>query len=148
MSEERVSKPSRATLAAMDFENLMLDPKFKRFLFTVLDNAGMFSGNFHPDGRIHAAREGRRGLGLDILRTAERYVGPNALALIIEAEILALQETTNAPRSDYLEQRISELGGSDGLREPPGGKLAFLSYDDSDRTGDGAPDAGSGSRRG
>lgn len=138
-------KPSRSALAAADFESLMLEPKFKRFLFTVLHTAGMFTGNFHPDGRIHAAREGRRGLGLDILRTAERYVGPNALALILEAETLAQLETHDATQSDYHERRIAELGGEE-LREPGTG-LTFLDYNDPSGTGDGSTDAGAGSRR-
>jgi hypothetical protein len=133
-------KPTRQQLAALDFENLMLEPRFKRFLFTVLETAGMSASDFHADSRIHAFRAGRRSLGLDILRTAEAYLGLNAMALILEAEILAQQETSNAARSDYHEQRIAELGGDD-LREPGTG-LTYLHYPNSGGAGDGSPDEG------
>lgn len=76
----------RAELAQRDYEQLFLEEHFKRFLFTFFSLAGMFDADFHSDGRIHAWSAGRRSLGLDILRTAEKYLGPDALLRVLEAE--------------------------------------------------------------
>lgn len=121
------SRLTRQQLAAADLENLMLDERFRRFLFTVLDTSGMFTGNYQPDGRNHAFAEGRRSLGLDILRTAEHYAGPHALLRILEAEEKTQKEAPNGSRTDYNDERNRELGGGDDLREPGTG-LVYLDY--------------------
>ena len=120
---------TRAQQAALDFEGLMLDQRFLRTLYTILETAGMFTGNFHSDGRIHAMSEGRRSLGADILRTAERYAGPEALMRILAEEMKTLQESPHGNGSDYSRERNRELGGPDPDLREPGTGLTYLSYD-------------------
>ena len=85
----------RASQAQSDWVHLAAQPQFLRTLFTIFDTVGMYTGNFHPDGRIHAMSEGRRSVGLDILRTAERYLGPDAHLRVLEAEKQTLTEAPN-----------------------------------------------------
>lgn len=68
-----------------DLEALAADPKFLRFMFTVLSSAPMFSGTYGTDGRHLAYAEGRRSLGFDMLRSVEIVAGPDTLLRIVEA---------------------------------------------------------------
>jgi hypothetical protein len=86
LSVRAKAKPSREQMAEFDWQQLALQPHFLRMLFTILQTSGMFTGNFQPDERTHAFLEGRRSLGFDILRTAEKYLGPDALLRILTAE--------------------------------------------------------------
>src|SRR6476469_2112898 len=100
MSEERETLSIRAPntreqLAAADWRALLSDEKFLRVVFTILDLSGMFTGNFRPDQRTHAFFEGRRSLGLDILRTAEKYLGRDALNRILQADMKNPKEAPN-----------------------------------------------------
>jgi hypothetical protein len=129
--EERSSRLTREALAAADWEKMFIDPAFRRIVYTILETAGMFTGNFHSDGRIHAAREGRRSLGLDILRTAETYLGPEALPLILSEEMKTLKEAPHANRQrnrDYADRRRTELGPVDVDLREPGTGLSYLDY--------------------
>ena len=124
-----MSKMTRSQLAAADWESLMGSEQFKRTLYTIFETCGMFTGNFHSDGRIHAMSEGRRSLGLDILRTAERAFGPTALQAVLDAETKSQQEVTY-DRSDYIDDRDAELDpdGNDGKPRRPGSGLVYISY--------------------
>lgn len=108
----------------------MLRPDFKRFLYTIFETSGMFTGNFHSVDRIHAMSEGRRSLGLDILRTAERYAGPEALQLILAEEMKTLKETTSGKRSTSTNDRSTELDDGTGGGRPRavGSGLTYLDY--------------------
>jgi hypothetical protein len=108
-----MAKISRRDLARMDFESLAQSESFLRVLFTILETSGMLTGNFHSDGRIHAWSEGRRSLGLDILRSAEQVLGPLALSRILEAETKTQLEVNHDNRNDYRKQRRRELDGDD-----------------------------------
>lgn len=75
-----------------DLEALAADPKFLRFMFTVLSSAPMFSGTYGTEGRHLAYAEGRRSLGFDMLRSIELVGGPETLLRIIEAGTKAQKE--------------------------------------------------------
>lgn len=104
-----------------DLTALAADPKFNRFLFTILSSAPMFSGTYGTDGRHLAYAEGRRSLGFDILRSVELVAGPDALLRIIEAGTKAQKEyqddvSTNeqdeeldAPRQRDVARGLSEF---------------------------------------
>ncbi|MFL6728112.1 MAG: hypothetical protein ACJ8FS_16595, partial [Sphingomicrobium sp.] len=49
----------RDLLAESDLVHLSAQPQFLRTLFTIFELAGMFTGNYQPDGRNHAFAEGR-----------------------------------------------------------------------------------------
>lgn len=132
MSDERSARLTREQLAAADWESLMLQPAFKRTLYTILQSASILHGAYGTDGRHLPFAEGRRSLGFDILRTAERYAGPEALLLILSEEMKTQKEAphANRKRSDYQRQRNAELGGPDGSSPgiDPGEGLVFLDY--------------------
>jgi len=146
MSDENREQPrlTRAALARLDWENQFLQPAFRRIVFTIFETSGIFTGNFHSDGRIHAMSEGRRSLGLDILRTAETYLGPGALSLILAEEIEAQKGSVPNAKSEYADKRRAELGGNVELRDPGTG-LVFLDYADPGGTSGGSTDASAGS---
>lgn len=81
----------RAELAERDVENLMLDPRFLRFISTTLETSGMLQPAYGADGRNLPYMEGRRSLGFDILSTLEAH-RPDALVLVLQAELTALKE--------------------------------------------------------
>jgi hypothetical protein len=119
---------TREQIARADWEKLFLDKSFLRVVFTILKTAGMFTGNFQPVERTHAFLEGRRSLGFDILRTAEKYLGPDALLRILEAESSTLKEAPSGRRTDYPDRRTDELGSVDNDVRQPGTGLVFLDY--------------------
>lgn len=132
---------SREEQQRLDWEALMLNQGFLRTLFTILSSAGMFSNSsYQPvDAAAHFAA-GRRGLGFDILRTAEKYLGPDALISILEAEKKTLKETSNdRSGTDHDDERRDELGGSDDERAVVG--PVYLSYD-SEQSGSGSEPTG------
>jgi len=123
-------RPTREQLAQSDWQTLLHDEKFLRVLFTIMELAGMFTGNFQSDQRTHAYFEGRRSWGLDILRTAEKYLGPTALKCIVDAEMKTLQEApSDRSRTGYAEHRNRELGGDD-LDERSNENVRYLDYSD------------------
>jgi len=134
MSDDRVKltvlKITRAKRAQMDIEKLWLQPEFKRFLFTLLERAHIFSGIYGTDGRYLHFGEGRRSLGYDILRTVEQC-SPDALALILAEEVKSQKEAPNAkPQFD----RLRELRTDDdplgfGSYAPPGTGLYLYGAD-------------------
>lgn len=110
---------------ALDVSALMLDPKFRRWVLTVFETAGMYTGSFHPEaGAAHYAM-GRRGLGLDILRTLELHSGADAhIRILQEAQP---KEATN-DRTDISDGRDREPDASSGGRgrvEPEPGVLRY-----------------------
>jgi hypothetical protein len=114
MSDDRAPRLTRELIAQSDFIKLWGQPEFHRFMFTLLDASGMFTANFHSEDRIHAWREGRRSLGLDLLQTAESYSQQDrnaVLALILAAETDTQKEAPNGRRTSYPDERRAELGG-------------------------------------
>jgi hypothetical protein len=94
----------------LDMERLLALPEFLRFLSRVIQTSGIHSAETNgTDGR-HLVSEGRRDLGLNILRDAARGqpvddpAGAFSMTLIQvlrEEAQSALQETPNARRSRY-----------------------------------------------
>ena len=100
-------KVSRAQLAAMDVEALMLNEKFLRFLSTIRSTAGIETTAYGPEDRHLHFVEGRRSLWCDILRTVE-LASPEALLLILSEEMKASRETSSGRR------KYDRLGTDDG----------------------------------
>jgi hypothetical protein len=107
---------TRDYLAKNDAENLLLDDKFCRWLFTILTVAGISEGYFHPEVAVLASGEGRRGLGLDILNDLAAKSGQSkeeVLNRILSVEIKTQKEVQNARRSrnEHDRNRRAELDG-------------------------------------
>ena len=106
----------RAELEKADLESLILIPAFQRFMSTLLKNSGMFAGNYRADGRHLIFLEGRRSLGLDLLRAIE-HVRPEALLVILTEEMKTLKEypdgRRNYNRNDELDRDAAAIAGSD-----------------------------------
>lgn len=93
MSERRrlSNKEIAAKLQAAEEADLLRDPKFRRFLFRVLSEAGIFALTTFQRGDpgSSAYAEGRRSLGAEILHHL-KHVQPDVLALIAaEGDLLA-----------------------------------------------------------
>jgi hypothetical protein len=106
---------TRDVLHKFDSEELYLNPRFLRWLFTILDTAGIWTGYFHPEVAVLAAGEGRRGLGLDILTDLAAKTGKTkeeVLLSILAEEIKTQKEVSHAPRTrdQHTARRASELG--------------------------------------
>ncbi len=121
-----MSKLTREQLAVLDFQDLAQNDKFLRVIWTILDTAGMFTGNYQPDGRNHAFAEGRRSLGLDILRSTEKALGQDALQRILEAENKTLKEAPSARRTADSDDRNPDR--DDGSNVDHGHGIRYLDY--------------------
>ncbi len=95
-------------MVAMDVENLLELPGFRRFVFTVLESCGMYSGSFHSEAAFLAYAEGRRSLGLDILRTLTTVSADAHIRIMQEAQ--PFQEKQNGRRKHY----DRNIDGDDG----------------------------------
>lgn len=95
-----------------DADLLLARPEFRRFLFTAIQMAGLFDAANGQESRDLNWIEGRRSLGLDLLRWADQgqpepLRTPNALATL-NAIIL---EAINAPSKEKARGgRYDELG--------------------------------------
>lgn len=64
---------SKRTAEENDMQLLMALPEFKRFLFRAIQTSGLFQISTNgSDGRDLVFYEGRRSMGLDLLRDAEQ----------------------------------------------------------------------------
>lgn len=105
---------NRDFLAKNDAENLLLDDKFCRWLFTILDIAHITTGYFQPEVAGLAFGEGRRALGLDILNDLAAKTGQSkeeVLNRILSIEIKTQKEVQNAKRKNHSIARLDELDG-------------------------------------
>jgi hypothetical protein len=103
-------KLTRATVEQDDLRHLMDQPQFLRFLSTVLQDAAIFISAHGTETRTLHAVEGRRSLGLDILRKVEA-LRPDALEAILKAERLTQMEAPNGRRNRT--DRTAELDDPD-----------------------------------
>jgi hypothetical protein len=102
---------NRDTMAKMDAQNLLLDDKFCRWLFTILNSANITDGYFQPEVAGLAFGEGRRALGLDILNDLAAKAGQSkeeVLNRILSVEIKTQKEVQHA-KSRNNAARIDEL---------------------------------------
>ena len=80
--------------AARDFEGLMDDPRFRRFTWRMLGEAGVFQDKFSENSNRHAREAGKRAMGLWVMQQIdalcpERYaqmVRENQQQPVIENE--------------------------------------------------------------
>lgn len=105
---------TRDFLAKSDAENLLLDDKFCRWLFTILDISNITAGYFQPEVAGLAFGEGRRALGLDILNDLAAKSGQSkeeVLNRILSVEIKTQKEVQNARkyRNKSEHERTAEL---------------------------------------
>src|SRR5436190_8149785 len=121
-------KITRAALARMDIEALMLDAKFLRFLSTIRLHAGIETVAYGPEDRHLHFAEGRRSLWCDILRTAERAQS-EALLLILTEEMKAAKETTRDRTREYDRLRTDD-GDNSGDRDRDDGSAGLIGYVD------------------
>ena len=122
-----MSGNNRTELAHRDLEALMRDDRFLRFLFTVFSSAPMFSSAYGAEGRHLHFAEGRRSLGFDILRSAER-IRPDVLPAVLAAEMTALKEYPDGntyKRTDELDEDDRPIGAEG---RAPGSGLVYLDY--------------------
>jgi hypothetical protein len=117
LSAKPVKVPTLEELLPLDVEDLMLNPKFLRFMFTVFRDCGMYRGSFHSVAAASHWAEGRRSLGFDILRTLETHSGQDAhLRIMQEAQPKEAINDRRKHSSDYGADRNRELGGDDDGR--------------------------------
>jgi hypothetical protein len=110
---------TRSQMHKYDCEKLMLEPVFRRWLFTELQSCGIFTGYFQPEVAFLAYGEGRRSVGLDILSDLAGQTGQTkeeVLSTIIAEESKTLKEVLpngnrNSNRSDR--NRADELTDGD-----------------------------------
>ena len=116
---------TRDVLHKFDSEELCLNPRFLRWLFTMLDTAGIWQGYFHPDVAVLATGEGRRGLGLDILTDLAGQTGKTkeeVLLSILAEEIKTQKEVSHERRTrdQHTARRASELNPDASGSDPSG----------------------------
>lgn len=103
-----------------DMAQLLDLPAFRRMLWRIINESGMMRSAYGTDGRDLAYREGRRSLGLDILRWAD--------------------SGQPLPRDDALSTWLAALSEEERTSPPPKGKPRDrrsdpLRIDDSDDDG-------------
>ena len=134
LSARPVRQPKRVSLddmVALDIENLMLIPAFRRFCFTIFRDCGMYTGSFHSEAAFLAYAEGRRSLGLDILGRLA-HASPDAHIAIL-TEVQPLQEASNGRRKRYDRNDLDGDGDYERTRNGnPERDGEFLHDDDDD----------------
>lgn len=120
------SAPSNAELFPLDCQDLMERAAFRRFMLTVFDAAGMFTGSFHSEAGASHFAEGRRSLGLDMLRNLEQFSGHDALIRILQEQDPRKEASNGRRNHDHERQR--ELDGGDVDVDDERGREQFLDY--------------------
>lgn len=102
-----MSTESTRELELLDLTQLMTLPAFRRFLFRIMNDSGIWLPAYGSDGRNLAYAEGRRSLGLDILGMADKAApiprndsAMTIMAILSEAAKSIPQEKPNGRRSD------------------------------------------------
>lgn len=99
----------RDTLAKQDCEHLLAQAQFKRFLFRLIQSAGIFSPTTNgSDGRNLDHFEGRRHLGLEILAEvagAQPVADPEGYLTLLQVLREEAQQQTEEPKRDRRNHR-------------------------------------------
>jgi hypothetical protein len=102
-----------------DKMTLLETPAFRRFLFDLIQSSGIFEASTNgTDGRNLFA-EGRRSLGLEVLRSmdeAQPVQSPTGIPILTLIQTLH-EEAQSAPKEKPLARRngpYTDLGDSDG----------------------------------
>ena len=92
----------RETLAKQDCEHLLTQAQFRRFLFRLIQTAGIFSPTTNgSDGRNLDHFEGRRHLGLEILAEvagAQPVADPEGYLTLLQVLREEAQQTPEEPK--------------------------------------------------
>jgi hypothetical protein len=83
-----------------DLADLLERPGFRRFLFRVIQNAGIFQSTANGSDTRHLFQEGRRSLGLDILRevdAAQPVPGPSGIPTLTMIQVLREEAQSPTP---------------------------------------------------
>lgn len=99
-----------AKQADADLRALMERPAFRRWLLRLVNRSGILQSTFGPDSRTAAYMDGRRSLGLELLKEADA-IEPHALARILSEPI----STPRDPKHDrhHSTNPIDQLGDDD-----------------------------------
>lgn len=96
--------------AISDLRRLMAEPWSRRWLWSLLGQAGVFESSFHPSGSITYFNEGRRVIGLDLLKDITTLCPTDYLTMIDEANARHTQQ-----ERDHDDPSSSPGGGLDPL---------------------------------
>jgi hypothetical protein len=83
-----------------DLADLIERPGFRRFLFRVIQNAGIFESHGQRVRSAHLFNDGRRSLGLDILRevdAAQPVPGPSGIPTLTLIQVLREEAQSQPP---------------------------------------------------
>jgi hypothetical protein len=83
-----------------DLTDLMARPGFRRFVFRVIQNAGIFSATANGSDQRTFYENGRRSLGLDILRevdAAQPVPGPSGIPTLTLIQVLREEAQSQPP---------------------------------------------------
>ena len=119
--------PLRADLAKDDLKLLMEDVRFRRFLSTIRELAGIEVTAYGPEERHLHFMEGRRSLWCNILLAVQQVAGADAILRILEAEFTALKGTPNG-RKSYDRLRIDDGDTKPGRARRAEPDPDFLDY--------------------
>jgi hypothetical protein len=103
----------------VDLADLIERPGFRRFLFRVIQNAGIFSATANGSDQRTSFNDGRRSLGLDILREVEAAMPLQSQSGIPSLTVIqVLREEAQSPPKEKPGGRrnaiYGDLGGDDG----------------------------------
>lgn len=90
LEKERRAKENAAR-EVLDLRAVMSSPQGRRFVWRLLDAAGVFSASYTADPNSTAYAEGRRAMGLWLMREAQTVARDPYVAMVREALELQLQ---------------------------------------------------------
>jgi hypothetical protein len=106
-----------------DLADLLERPGFRRFVFRVIQNAGIFSATANGSDQRTSFNDGRRSLGLDILRevdAAQPVPSPSGIPSLTLIQVLREEAQSPPPERTASGRRadpyrdLSSDDGSDG----------------------------------
>lgn len=116
---------TREEVLKHDMQALLLDARFKRFMYCVLMEANVLRGYHGSNERNVLWWDGRRSIGLDLLTTMQA-VDPDALLAILAEETRTRLETTVARRTRDRRDELNPNADADGRSRSDGS--VFLDY--------------------
>jgi hypothetical protein len=108
-----------------DLADLIERPGFRRFLFRVIQNAGIFESTANGSEERTFYMNGRRSLGLDILRevdAAQPVPGPSGIPTLTMIQVLREEAQTPSPERTQRGKRDPYRDLNDGDDGPDAGE--------------------------
>jgi hypothetical protein len=106
-----------------DMAKLMALPEFRRFLWRVIQNAGIFSATTNGSDSRYFIAEGRRQLGFSILADAEQAFPvqhPDQIPVLTVIQVLR-EETQNSQKSEKPNDRYDRTADISDLDDQADG---------------------------